>query len=135
VSLNLTVPLGKKRLQNEQGIAQARIAIKNDEIKIAQLKVSLANQIDDGMERIKEDRLNISMSEQAVSLQDKTLEITRKKIKYGMSTNFELFSQQTTYFQLVQSLLQNRIQYLNDLASFDALLGTTLDTWHIDVRY
>jgi outer membrane protein TolC len=135
VSLNLTVPLGKQRLQNKQAIAEARITISNDLIKLKQQKLTLLNQVDDQIERIHEDLSNIVLAEQALALQKATLEVTKKKIQYGMTSNFELFSQQTAYDSAEQALIQNKITYLNDLASFDQLLGTTLATWHVDVKY
>lgn len=135
VSLQLKVPLGKERIQNKQSVAQAKITIQNDIIKLQQQKLELVNQVDDQIERIQEDLKNISLAETALSLQKKTLDVTQKKIKFGMTSNFELFSQQTQYDSAEQSLIQDKIAYLNDLANFDQLLGTTLSTWHVNVKY
>lgn len=135
VSLSLTIPLGQQRLQNKQAIAQARISISNDLIKLEQQKTSLLNQVDDQVERLREDLSNIHLAKQALALQKQTLEVTKKKIKFGMTSNFELFSQQSAYDTAQQSLLQTKMTYLNDLAAFDQLLGTTLATWHVKVKF
>lgn len=135
VSLSLTVPLGTQRLQNKQAIAGARIAISNDLIKLQQQKLMLLNQVDDQVERLREDLTNIKLAERALALQLQTLNVTKQKIKFGMTSNFELFSQQTAYNGAEQALIQTKMGYLNDLAGFDQLLGTTLATWHVGVKY
>ena len=135
IQLSLTAPIGRERLQNEENIAQARIGLKNDEIKLAQQQLTLKNQVDDQVQRIKADLTNIHLAEKALTLQEKTLKVTKEKIAYGMSSNFELFSQLSSYNSALQTVIQNKITYLNDLAQFDALLGTTLETWHIKVKY
>jgi outer membrane protein TolC len=135
VGLSLLMPIGEQRLQNKQSIASARLAVRNNQIKLRQDKMSLLNQIDDQIERIKEGEINIKLAKQALALQAETLEVTREKVKYGMSSNFELFSQQDAYTQANQAVVNNKISYLNDLASFDEQLGTTLDTWHVKVKY
>ena len=135
VSLSLTVPLGTQRLQNKQAIASARIAISNDLIKLQQQKLMLLNQVDDQVERLQEDLSNIRLAQRALSLQLQTLNVTKQKIKFGMTSNFELFSQQGAYNSAEQALIQTKMGYLNDLAEFDQLLGTTLATWHVEVKY
>lgn len=135
LQLSLSVPLGKERLQNKQAIAQARITLKNDQIKLAQQKLSLVNQVDDQVQRIKEDLINIHLAQKALQLQAQTLKATKIKIAYGMTSNFEWFSQQNAYDSAKQTLIQNKMTYLNDLAQFDSLLGTTLNTWHVKVKY
>lgn len=135
IQLSLSIPLGKERLQNKQAIAQARITLKDDQIKLAQQRLSLVNQVDDQVQRIKEDLINIHLAEKALQLQKQTLEATKIKIAYGMTSNFEWFSQQNAYESAEQTLMQNKMTYLNDLAQFDSLLGTTLNTWHVKVKY
>ena len=135
VMLTFSMPVGKERLQNKEVIAQARITLKNDKLKLAQQRLTLVNQVDDQVQRIKEDLINIHLAEKALELQKKTLNATKIKIAYGMTSNFEWFSQQNSYDSAVQTLIQNKMTYLNDLAQFDSLLGTTLNTWHINVRY
>jgi|GEM_PF-1312517 len=135
VLLRLDVPLGQEHLQNREAIAQARISLKNDEIRLKQQRLTLTNQVDDQVQRIKEDLTNIHLAEKALALQRKTLQVTKEKIAYGMTSNFELFSQQNSYDSALQTVIQNKITYLNDLAQFDSLLGTTLNTWNIKVKY
>lgn len=135
VSLSLTVPLGTQRLQNKQAIAAARIGISNDLIKLQQQKLMLLNQVDDQVERLHEDLINIRLAQRALSLQLQTLNVTKKKIKFGMTSNFELFAQQSSYNSAEQSLIQTEMGYLNDLAGFDQMLGTTLSTWHVKIKY
>ena len=135
VSLNMTVPIGTQQLQNEQAIAAARLAEQNDQIKLNQDKSSFLNQIDDSVARLQADSTNIDLAAAALALQEKTLAVTKQKVQYGMTTNFEYFSQQATYFSAQQGLIQAKIQYLNDLAAFDQLLGTTLSTWNVEIKY
>ncbi len=135
IQLSLSVPLGKERLQNKEAIAQARITLKDDQIKLKQQRLSLLNQVDDQVERIKEDLINVNLAEKALQLQEQTLKATKIKIRYGMTSNFEWFSQQNAYNSAKQTVIQNKMTYLNDLAQFDSLLGTTLNTWHVKVKY
>jgi outer membrane protein TolC len=135
VSLNFAIPVGKQRLQSQQSIASARIGLQNDIIKLKQQKLSLINQVGDQVERIQDDMSDLALAKKALALQRKTLQVTKEKIKYGMTSNFELFSQQTEYENAEQALIGKKISYLNDLAQFDQLLGTTLNTWHVQVQY
>ena len=64
----------------------------------------------------------------------KTLEIENAKLRAGRTTNFQVVSFQNELRQSEVTELEAMISYLNALVALDQRLGTTLDTWQIQLN-
>lgn len=134
VGLNLTVPIGIQHLENQQNISAAKIAIQEAEVSLEQQRITILNQVDTQIATLKMALENVQLAEEALADQAKTVHITQQQVTYGTASNFELFSQRLLYQNAQQQLISSKMQYLTNIAAFDAFLGTTLDTWNIKVK-
>lgn len=134
-ALSLTVPLGLTDLQNRAAIVSAQINYQEAMINLKNDRLKLMNSVMQGINTINIDIKKIQLAEEAVELQQKTLNIVTKKVRAGLSSGFELTTEQENLRTSKQALISAKIEYLNDLSSFDQTLGSTLDTWKIKVRY
>jgi len=98
-------------------------------------KLKLINSVNQSINTINIDLKKIQLAEEAVELQQKTVNIVTKKVRAGLSSGFELTTEQENLRTSKQALILAEIAYLTDLSSFDQTLGTTLDTWKIKVHY
>ncbi|MEO1926720.1 MAG: TolC family protein, partial [Gammaproteobacteria bacterium] len=67
-------------------------------------------------------------------LAEQTLFIENEKLRAGRSSNFELVSFQNSLVTAENSEVDAIIAYHNALTSLDEFLGTTLDTWGIEIQ-
>lgn len=136
VGLSVTIPVGEQaQLANESAITGAKIGIQQAQIALDSEKMQQILNIKTSIASINSSWESIILNKQAVELQEKTLEITQKKVRAGLASNFELSTQLQTVATARNSLITAEIAYLNDLSTFDQLLGTTLETWHVKVNY
>lgn len=135
VGLALTVPLGLNRLENKQGIVSAKIQYQDDLVSFRNTKRQLLNKVQQQIESINIDLKKLQIAQESVELQKQTLATTTKKLNAGLASGLELTTDQKALHDSKQSLIETDIGYLNDLATFDKTVGTTLSTWDIKVHY
>jgi outer membrane protein TolC len=68
-------------------------------------------------------------------LQNKTYQLNYQKYLHGLINSLDLQSAQVQLIQAQQMLLNANVLYLKSLVNLDLLLGHTLKTWNIQVRY
>ena len=134
VGLNLQIPIGIQHLESQSSIAQAKLGIRSAELQLEQDRIMILNQVDTQVATLQMTLDNVHLAEDALLEQKKTVHVTEQQVTYGIASNFELFQQRSLYFGAQQNLISNKMQYLANVAAFDAFLGTTLQTWNINVK-
>lgn len=131
--LTLTVPIDDHAAKT--AIATAKIALQEAQIVLRQEKWSKETTAINTWNNIFSAERSLHFAELAEKLQAKTYQDSYKKYSYGLIDGLVL---QTAQQQLVQSqraLVDARINYLKSLAGLDLLMGNTLKTWEVKVRY
>jgi len=77
----------------------------------------------------------LTIAEQAVGLQRKNLEAEQIKQRYGQTTALSVNIIQDNLLQQELDFINSQISYLNNVTSFENLLGTTLKDWNVEIRY
>ena len=75
----------------------------------------------------------VELARQSMELAERKLEIERIKLNAGLSSNFRLVRFEDDLVRAQNNELGAIIAYLNALTALDLALGTTLDTWQIDI--
>jgi outer membrane protein TolC len=132
-SLNLNIPIDDKTLK--QAVASAKIAIKQAEISLNQEKWQKETQIINTWNSVKSAGEALHFAEDAENLQKKTYDISFQKYQYGLIDSLALQSAHQQLITSQQALVSARINYLKALVNLDLLLGHTLHTWHVEVKY
>ncbi|MBV8803064.1 MAG: TolC family protein, partial [Gammaproteobacteria bacterium] len=133
ISLNLSIPIDDRPAK--VAVANAKIAEKEAVIALQQEKWNKETSVINGWNSIYSAKRSLQFAENAERLQQRSYDVGFQKYTYGLMDSIEL---QTALQQLVssqQALIMARISYLKALVSMDKLIGNTLKTWDVTVKY
>ncbi len=133
VGVTLEVPLYGD-LTREQAILRAETDLKKYAISQQELDEQVAIEVEDAIRDLNMKFVQMKLARQARTLSEKQLAIEQEKLDLGMTTNFQLVQFQNDLVSAQTSELDTKISYLNALTRLDQVLGTTLDTWRIDLQ-
>ncbi len=133
LQLNVTVPIHD--LSGKQAVVEAQIGLQNDYVQLAQDKRSMISQIKIALNNLSYQRQAIVLAQQSNDLQRKNLKVKQLSRRYGQTSVFEINTLRTTLLNAEQSLIGDKIQYLNSITELYATLGITLKKWNIKLRY
>ncbi len=132
VGFQLNVPFGNFALR--QGEIDAQITVRTAELQLEDLQQQVEASVRDAVQGVELSWRQLDAARQARSLAAKALEIERDKLKAGRTSNFEVLSFEANLRTADTQALAASITYLNALTTLDQQLGTTLDTWRIDLN-
>ena len=132
VGVQLNIPIGDYSLR--QGEIQADIGLRQAELQFDDLKQSAEAQIRDAVQSVDAAWRQLDAAKRARDLSARALDLQREKLKAGRASNFEVLSFQSDLRAADTQALSATIAYLNALTTLDQQLGTTLDTWRIDLN-
>jgi len=132
-SLNLTVPIDDRPAK--LALSSAKIALRQAELALVQEKWGKETSVINSWNTIYSALRATHFAENAEQLQEKTYHISFQKYSYGLIDSLELQTAQQQYSAAQQALLNARISYLKALMNLDLLVGTTLQTWDVKVKY
>lgn len=133
VRLDLTIPIGDQ--QAKTALANAKIALRQATIALQQEKWSKETNAINGWNSIFSAERALKFAEHAEQLQQKTYAISFQKYSHGLIDSLQLQSAQQQLIISSQALNLARINYLKALVSLDQMIGRTLKTWKVEVRY
>lgn len=132
-SLNLTIPIDNQMLK--QAVANAKIAIQQATLGLQQEKWNKETSAINGWNSIGSAERAFHYAEMAEKLQEKTYSVSLQKYQFGIIDSIALQSVQDQLIATGQALVNAEIAYLTALVNLDQLVGTTLKTWDIHIRY
>ena len=123
-------------LSVKQELDRARITLMQSENSLQDRLATLELDLQDRIRDVNLSFSQLELAQDATRLSQKQLEIEQEQRKLGLGegTIFELISFQDDLAQARTSELNAKIGYLNALTNLDQFLGTTLQTWKIEVR-
>ena len=133
VELNLDIPINNYSLK--QAVVNAQVALDKATISLVQQKRELRTTIVNDITNLNYQLEQIDLAKNALELQQKSQRILEEKLKFGLVSIFEITSRQRDLDLARDTLINSKISYWNSLIQFYADIGTTLDFWHISVRY
>jgi len=129
--LTLTIPL--RDLTIEQSVVSARVAREQATLGVKRLETSIAIEVTNVVRDAEVKARQVELASRARQLTERKLEIEADKLRAGRTTNFQMVSFQSDVVNAQVAELDAIIAYLNALTRLDDVLGTTLQTWRIDV--
>lgn len=132
IGLQLSIPLGDYSLQ--QGEIDSTAALRSQEIGLDDLREQIEAEVRDAVQGVELSWRGVEAARLARDLAAQTLAVEQEKLAAGRASNFELLTFETNLRTAESQELSASIGYLNALTSLDQQLGTTLDTWKIDLN-
>lgn len=133
LGLTLSIPLYGD-LTREQAVPRAETNLEKAKIALEELKDNIEIEVLDAVRDVEMKLRQVELARLARELSEKKLDIEKEKLKAGRSTNFQLVSFQNDLILVQSGELNAIIAYLNSLTALDNALGTTLDTWKIEIK-
>ena len=134
VGFTLDIPIGVTADSARRAYEKAQISLRRLRLRIAEMRQSIEIEVHGAVRRVEVQLRRAELARQARELAERKLETERIKLNAGLSSNFRLVRFEDDLVRSQNSEVDATIAYLNALTTLDQALGTTLDTWHIDIR-
>ncbi|MDO7926387.1 TolC family protein [Pseudomonas sp. KFB-139] len=130
--IQVDIPIGD--LSRRQAEVRARVDVENQDLLLAEANQSLARDVGDGVRDLGTRWRQYEISQRARELSLRKLNIEREKLQAGRSSNFQVLSFEADLRNAENARLNALIAYLNAQTDLDQRLGTTLESWEIDLN-
>ena len=132
VALELSVPIGD--IASKQRLFRTRSSLARAHIDLAELRQSIDIAVRNDMRNVDARLRQVSLASRASELAARKLDAERQQLKLGLTTNFRVIVFEDDLVRAQTNELSATITYLNALSALDQTLGTTLQTWGIEVE-
>ena len=132
VALRLDVPIGQ--FAARQRYVNARADLGRTRTDLAELRQAIDIDVRNAVRDVDARRRQVALAARASELALRKLDAERQKLNLGLTTNFRMIQFEDDLVRAQNSELEATIAYLNALASLDQTLGTTLQTWGLEVE-
>ena len=130
--VQLDIPLFNPAL--EQAEVNASVALRQAELQAEQLHDQTEQQVHNAVRTVEIQGSLLEIAKRARQLSAAQLDIELTKLQVGRSSNFEVVAFQNTLQQSESTELSAIVNYLNSLTTLDQVLGTTLESWQINLK-
>jgi outer membrane protein TolC len=128
-SLNLSVPLDDVTL--DKNTLAAAVALQNQDISLRNQELALKTNVVAAIQNLQAQWTQLQVSERNLSLSRTNYNAAVIKFKFGQIDAFSLSQQQQQLIQAEINVVNAKITYLQQVRNYEKLIGTLLDTWHI----
>ena len=130
--LELSIPLGDLTLKQRH--LNARTAVERRRYDLAELRQSIDIAVRNAVREVDVRLRQVDLAQRARQLAERKLNAERGKLRLGLSTNFQMILFEDDLVRAQNNDLNAAIAYLNALTLLDQTLGTTLQTWGVEVE-
>ena len=131
--ITLTIPLHDISRRNQ--LIAAKVRIEKDRLNLMAAKRALITAIKNTIGTIQSQAKQYELAKRQVGLAAKSYELEKKKQDAGIASALDVNNTQNQLIQAQMGLIGAKIAYLNQMSALQRILGTTLDYWHITLRY
>ena len=131
--VTLTIPLHDLSRRNQ--LISAKVRLEKDRLNIIAAKRTLITMIKNTISTIQSQAKRYELAKRQVSLAAKSYALEKKKQQAGIASALDVSNTQNQLIQAQIGFISAKIAYLNQLSTLQRILGTTLQHWHIKLRY
>lgn len=131
--VTLTIPLHDITTRDQ--LISAKVKLEKDRLTLIAAKRALITTIKNTVTAIQGQAKRYELAKRQVALAVKSYDLEKKKRQAGIATVLDVNNTQNQLIQSQAGLISAKIAYLNQLSALQRILGTTLEYWHIKLRY
>jgi outer membrane protein TolC len=131
VGVQLRIPLGDYRPRQREIHASTALEIQRTQLDDQRQRVEA--EVRDAAQGVELAWRRLETARQARDLAVRSLDVATAKLQAGRASNFEVLSFDNALRGAQSQALGAEIAYLDAVTLFDLQLGTTLETWKIDL--
>ena len=132
VGLELNIPFGDLTLRHRHVIARTALSQARNDLAELRQRVEIA--VRNGVREVEVRYRQVGLARRTRELSEQQFEVEKEKLKLGLSTNFQVSNYEEDLVRARNAEVDSVIAYLNALTSLDQTLGTTLETWRVDIK-
>lgn len=133
IEADLTIPIDD--VQTKQTLINAQISLEKANVALLQGARTLARLVSNQFHSLEDFRMQIQFSEHALKLQQETVRLAELQYNLGKISALDYSTQHKSLNTLAQSVIANKISYINALTQLTQTLGMTLDCFGVKIRY
>ena len=134
IRLHLDIPIGAGAADPaELAHVQAMTELGKSRNDLADLRRRIDIEVGNAVREVELSARQIELARAARQLVEQKTDIEREKLRLGLSSNFQLAAFEDELVAARNSELDATISHLDATTALDRALGTTLDTWGIDI--
>jgi outer membrane protein TolC len=130
--LRLTIPFGD--VERRHAVQLANLDIRESDLSLVELTESIETEVANLIANIDTLKDQILLAERAETLAQDQLAAERSKFSRGFSSTLDVIRLEDELIDAELTTLRSKVDYSEALAALDQALGTTLQSWAIDVR-
>lgn len=130
--IQLDIPLND--LSIRQTKVRAQVQVEDQNIRLAESRQLLQRDVGNSLRDLNTRWRQYEIAQRAQALSRRTLQIEREKLAAGRSSNFQVISFEADLRNAENTRLNALIAYFNAQSTLDQNLGTTLDSWGIELN-
>lgn len=131
--VTLKIPLHDIARRNQ--LISAKVKLEKDRLTLLATRRALITTIKNTVNTIQSQAKRYALAQRQVDLAEKSYALEKKKLQAGITTSLDVNNTQNQLILAQMGLISAKIAYLNQLSALQRILGTTLDSWHIQLRY
>ncbi|HBI21101.1 MAG TPA: transporter [Legionella sp.] len=129
----LTIPLND--ISRRSALISAKIRLEKDRLNLIAAKRALITMIKNTINTIESLAKRHALAKRQVELAAESYALEKKKQQAGIASALDVNNTQNQWIQAQMGLIGSKVAYLNQVSALQRILGTTLDEWHIQLRY
>ncbi|KAA0687338.1 TolC family protein [Neorhizobium sp. P12A] len=130
--LKFAIPIND--LSRQQQLVDANTTYQDAQVQLGTIRSGIEMQVRGTASQVDLLWQQLAVAEKSRDLALQAVTIEKAKLNAGRSTTFQVRSLEDNLRDSESQLLDARIGYMNALTQLDLQLGTTLATWHIDLK-
>ncbi|VEG91656.1 TolC family protein [Legionella spiritensis] len=134
-SARITVTIPINDLNRRSQLINAKVKLEKDRLNTIAMRRALITKITNTINNIESLAKRYQLAEKQVKLALQSYQLEKKKQQAGIASALDVNNTQNQLLQAQAGLISAKIAYLNQLSDLQRVLGTTLDHWHIKLRY
>ena len=131
--VTLVVPLNDKARRNQ--LISAKVRLEKDRLNLIAAKRTLITVIKNTIHSIQSQAKRYALAKKQVALAAQSYALEKKKQQAGIASALDVNNTQNQWIASQIGLINAKIAYLNQLSALQRILGTTLEDWHLTLRY
>jgi len=129
--LGLTFDLPLHNTAAEAQHAAAVLSMQRDKDAVENLKLTIAAEVRKAVRNVQTNRERVDLARITREYHEKSLDAERKKFDHGLSTNFEVLTQQNDFITASEQEVVARTLYKRALVELQKASGTLLETYDV----
>lgn len=134
IRFDLSIPIWAAADPRKQEYVQATTLLRKARNSLANLRQRVDIEVSNALREVELSHRQVELARSARELVEQKVAVEREKLRLGLSSNFRLVTFEDDLVSAQNNELDSIIAHRAAVTSLDRTLGTTLESWNIEIR-